>query len=443
MKTWLLLLLLLSIADNSYGQFTKGDAQFTTTSNDSLAIVKEQLIYLATRDVISRGLTSLGFDNELFWQQYQAALQAELQPIEKNMREKYSKEGQETRGDNFRKAWRRRRLQVERRFGNLLQVLDSYKVGQIRHSERNPKVRYLSMEGKINRAKLERLYFRFARSSTVRNWDKIYWTFELNLSRGDWKQLGVENREQLSRALNESLIQKLQEVMGASVQNIVITGPMDFEQIQSHLKTHGQKLAELKERGEEDSRWLNSAWAHLKFDVGLHSEAPELGRKEIESRGDFVVTELQHNRPIYLSQIQYKKNFVLEKSEGPVESSMVGNKIYQRIIGEFVPLKAKMAKLPLEVQRTPISITGHRNYLELQELRELLIQAGGKYRLRTHLDFFSLGRAQIILEYIGQKNDLGKILVKMRGRSLKGDRIILMGKKDDLVELKIQKTAGA
>ena len=430
-------------AGSAYGQFTTGQAEFDATPDDSLGMIKQQLIYLATRNIISQELSTIGLDEKLFWQRYKEALQQTLTPLRKKLSKAYhnGKQNQtKKQKQGYRRAWRRQRLKTERTFGRLSQILSSYKVGRVMRSPKNPQTRYLKVEGKVNHSKLKRVYFRFLKAFTSRTIDKVYWTFDLSLFRGGRRQLGFEGVEALERILNASFLKRLQQELGHTASNIIITNLSDMGRIQAHLKLSEGQLNQLRDRvsglGKRGDTLVDSVWIHAIVEIGLSSEVSELERVVMESRGDFIVTELGYNRPIYLSQIKAKKELI-SKVDPSLLSSEVGNRVFHRVIPEFIPMKATLAKLSKDVVRIPIRIVGFENYVELKAIRDILARAGGRYRLRTYLDYFSLDEAQVIVEYIGKKNHMKRILAMVRGQRLENSKTILMNGEIDPLELKL------
>ena len=425
---WLLLALVSTAGARS---FTKGQSLFRVEADDSLSIIKDRLVYLATRDIISQELQSMGFDSTLFWRRYELALKEKLDPIKQSLQKAYG-----SKQSIYQKAWRAKRFKEEKNFVNLLKMLDSYKVARVRPSSRDPNVRYLKMEGKVNRSRLKRMYFRFVKNVENRIIDNIYWTFDLSLSQGDWRQLGVAKKEDIIAPLNESFLDKLEKVFGRVDQNIIITDPINFERIQNHLRLSESELGDLRNTETQMDALINSVWIHVKFNVALLTKIEELGRKTMESYGDFIVTELRYNRPIYLSKIKLKKSRI-PSLDGQHLTNKVASRIFQRIVPEFVPAKGELAKLAKDINRTPLRIVGHQNYIELQQVRNLLAQMGEKYRLKTHLDYFSLKEAQIILEYMGSPDDLRKILAFVPRRNLKNGKMVSINSKSDPIELRV------
>ena len=425
----------------AFGQFIQGEARFHGAPEDSLTLIKEQLIYLAIRDILSQELEAMGFDRKFFWRQYEGALKERLEPVRMALRKSYnvgsSKQTQKEKQD-YRKIWRKRRLKITKAFGNLQEVLDSYKVGQLTRSSHNPMVRYIKMEGKVNHSKLKKNYFRFAKSSIFRPIDRLYWTFDVGLSEGNWEQLGGDNGEKLRAALNELFLKKWQEELGRSGPNIILTDPSSFKKIRSHLRLHESYLSSLAQEREEhgDESLANSVWVQTNLEISLSTEVEELGHKMMTFQGDFIVTELRYNKPIYLSKISLQKyHFV--NSKGRSSFNRMVQKIHQRIVAEWPSMKSRLAQLPENLNRVPILVTGWKGDRELKAVRDTLSLVAGKYRLKTYLNYFSLHEAQVIFEYIGRKSDLKNISALIHGRNLKNGKIISMDMQSDPLELRV------
>ena len=442
MKVLLFISLSLFFITTAYSRFTQGKARFQGAPEDRLSLIKEQLIYLAIRDMISQELEIMSFDHKLFWRSYEKALQERLKSARVALGKSYRvgdpKQTQKEKQE-YQKVWRKRRLKITRNFSNLQEVLDSYKIGEFRRSSRNPMVRYIKMQGKINRSKLEKIYFQFAKSSILRSIDRLYWTFKIHLSEGSWGQLGISDGEKLQTALIELFLKKLREELGTSAPNVILTEASSFEKIQSHLRLDESSLALLaQERGEEggDEGLANSVWAQMNLDITLSTEVEELAHKLMTFRGDCIVTELRYNKPIYLSQIS-SQTYHIVNSKARSLLSKVAQKLYQRMMAEWPPMKAHLTQLPENLNRVPIMVKGWEDYRELKVVRDILPRVAGRYQLKTYLNYFTLYEAQVIFEYIGQKSDLRKILALIHGQNLKNGKIISMDIQSDPLELRV------
>ena len=422
-----LLSLFILCPDNVSAQFTKGKGQFYTTINDSLTVIKKQLIYLATKDIISKELTSMGFDKDSFWEAYQQSLEKKLDILKENLRKQMlSKDKQLI--EKYRQAWRKNHLKAKREHGKLLQVLDSYRVGRVIRSSFNPKVYTLKIEGKISRSKLKKIYFQFSpRQSKARTIDKIYWTLDLSLSQENWSDLTIESKEEVVEKLNKVFIDELDRVLGPSKMELIITDISDFEQIQTHTQRSDFDLNILKEGMTRKNQFLNTVWIHLKLNASISWDVFEFNRKSLDSFGDIIVTDLKYNKPIYVKKIEQKRDIIqsIKRSEF---AEKITSLIYKRVISEFIPLKQRLKDLPSNLKRNTVEILNYRNYTHLQNIQEILARAGEKYRLKTYLKSFILDRAQLILEYQGSTDHWWSILSKINGRKLQDGSILTMSK---------------
>ncbi|MCY4643702.1 MAG: hypothetical protein OXB88_03705 [Bacteriovoracales bacterium] len=449
MRTWkvapilFLFILIALLTSSAHARFLKGKSSFVVTRNDSLTEVKEHLIYLAVRDILSKELSFLGLDGEAFWGKYDRALEEKFLPIRERLQKTYreGKNGQtQSQKKAYRRALRKSRLKTQRNFGKILNILDSFKVSRVKHSTKNPDLRYLQMEGKVNRDKLERIYFRFAEKTAKRSVGKIYWTFNLSLDGGDWKHIGVEDKRDIYRPLDRRLVKKLKQALGKMGSDIVSTDSLDLKRIQTHLKLDERELFRLRNRKRAIETLLGAVWVHLDLSIGLGPELKELGRKEVESKGHLMVTDLMFNTVVYSEKMSIQKETIVSKALHSLGNKMA-DRLFRRVGPEFPHILSSLSKIPGNLNRVPVAVLGHGSYLELQELRDLLTLQGKRYRAKTFLDTFSLNQSQIIVEYMGSKLDLGNILNGIRGRNLKSGQRIYLERRDDFFQLKILVTA--
>ena len=426
-------ILFVSPFESLFSKFTNAKASFYSTSGDSLKVVKDQLIYLASREIISQELRTMGFNEKAFWKEYDGTLNEKLSSSKKQMLEEIkNKSGKK---EQWKERWRRKKLLIRRRFGNILQVLDSYSVGRIYRATHNRSVRMMSMQGRVNKEKLKKLYFQFQNSSSPRIVEKVYLTFELNLAQGHWKELGIDDEGDLLDSLGEYLIKEFQKTFSDRSLEIVLTDPLEFERIQKHLNMKEQKLVSLRAKENDvKGHFYNDVWMNVQLNLYVLNELTELRRKAISLGGDISVIELRYNEMVYTKQLEQVKK-VIQKKKGILWGNQVGDHIFQRIAPLFIPIKSEVISLSSNIAKTSVSVIGYENYLELKELLNLFQEKGGRYQLKAHLNHFSLRNAVLILEHIGSKRHFENILTSMSGQNLKNGKIISVNRSKDPIEV--------
>ena len=133
--------------------YIEGEGRFYAGDDDSLAFVKSQLISNAFQDVISKELASMGLDANLFWNKWNARFDSYFTPVQEQLREKYKldEQGNGAQKNDYQKALRVKKLELQARYGDLARVVSSYSIKRMTRSTQVPNSRYMSLQAKVDR----------------------------------------------------------------------------------------------------------------------------------------------------------------------------------------------------------------------------------------------------------------------------------------------------
>src|SRR5688572_2944400 len=85
-KILVLLLTLFTLPALAQQDYTSGEGHFGAQEGDKPDFVKAQLLYEATKDVVTKEMAAMGFNHELFWQKYNERLNASLKILEDSLK---------------------------------------------------------------------------------------------------------------------------------------------------------------------------------------------------------------------------------------------------------------------------------------------------------------------------------------------------------------------
>lgn len=426
-------LLTFSIA---HADFTKGRAKFLSRADDSLSLVKKQLVYLATRELINKELEGMGLQSELFWKRYDEELEEEKKLLRENYEEKYGmNSGTPSRKKrlNFEKVYREKSLELEREFGNITQVLESYKVSGVSRSSKNPLLRYINMEGRVNRLLLKNLYFKFFKnnddSTAISN---IYWRTEINLTQGDWEKLGVSSKETILTAINNSLLKKLSTQVDLQIDKILFSDDLIEKKIQSYVArmSKGEAIQDdasdnPEERDSIVDDYEFSRSSHILFTANLDIKEvnKNLGELKLEISHKVSFVNLFHFEPILITNYQ-SSNLTLKQGEDQNIPSQLASFIHGRFVSYLNPIKSALTELSSSGSYSTIELKNVQSIKDVIEFQDLLRKKGVSLRLDSIIKEMTVDSCQLSLRYVGKEDTLRQILQSLSGSPIENDKIV-------------------
>ena len=138
-------------------QYINGEGHFTSEEGDSLNFIRNQLLSSAFKDILSKELKNLGLDADLFWLRYDQKFNQSFEPTKEKLEKQY---GAQKRKE-FKKALRIKRRVAQRNYANIHRAIGQYSVKKTSRSPRFPKSHTISVQAKVNRSVLHRIYLNF------------------------------------------------------------------------------------------------------------------------------------------------------------------------------------------------------------------------------------------------------------------------------------------
>lgn len=422
MKALILFFLMQSIA---FSQFVKSDGKFFSDPEDSLSLVKEQLLYESTKKLVTTELEDMGLDHELFWIKYEELLNVKLGEEEVSLREKMRMDVEKvpvSRKKRFEKTWRLKRLKVQREFANIQRTLDSYKVLNLSRSSNNPQMRYMKMEGKINRDILRTVYFELFRDvnedTRITN---LYWGTEINLKQGDWGQIDVEDKENLMRVLNTTLEKKIKENFEHIVTEITFADGDMEKNIDGFMATKNIEIGESEEA--MTTEFANSGYLKFSYDVYIENVDKDLARVEIKGNGRVSFVDLTQFEPIYFENLK-NEDFNLYNKSSTNKGSQLASKIFGKFTPEIMGAKNHLERKRSGFTKSLVSITGHGSMSEIFGIQSLLNKMGITLQMSSEIEKFSLKNTALNIRYKGKEEVFRQILLSLNGKKIENDRIL-------------------
>lgn len=402
-----LFLILISISAFAADNYTKGDGRFYSTDDDSLNFIKEELIYLGFTDVISKKLEEAGLNKELFWQKYEEKFQASFKSIEENLRKKYKIDEDPSAKDKekFTKEIRRKRLVFKRRFGNLKSVIQSYSIDKTSRSAKNPKIRYIKLQAKVNEQLLSKIYYSYVQGKKTGDYGTLYIHVDYNLADASYTELGISNEKDFADVVNNAWLKDFSRTKPANIKNIEILAGEKLDKLVEYLKLPYERMIQ-----EIPQEFVNSLY--LKVDVSIKKINANLdvNKYVFEFDGGMFLQDLQNLQ--ILSSANFKKetqDFTLTKSNSKL-GNMIATFVYKIPMSAFNQINSKIKNIPPMTSIQRVALYDFKNIKSVYELIDLLKNKGIKYSLNARLESVGRSKAEIIVFYDGIQTDLKSIL---------------------------------
>ena len=297
---WLLILLFthLSIAQS---QAVLGEGSFLAKNSDGLQFIKEQLIYEAMKDIITKELKTLNLNPELFWQKYNDSLDYSLKPVDESLKRRFgvgtSKENSKDL-EKYTDAMRLKRLKARLKYSGLNGVMTSYSIKRMSRSAQNSNSRFIRLEAKINRSYLSKIYFRFVQGKKSSEYGGLYIQTQYELRNFSYTDLGVENEKDFTSVINEHWISWFSKNKPTNIANIEILN----EDKEAKLKDF-QSLPVEKQFESVPEVFENSLLLHVKLILDLKNYSTALKEHEFSFKGYIYLQDLQTGKVLMQGSI--------------------------------------------------------------------------------------------------------------------------------------------
>ena len=430
--------------------FVKGEGRFISKKGDSLTFIKSQLLYSASKDILTKELVSMGLDPAHFWEQYDSKFLASFAPKLENMLRPFGddEEGKKraTLDDNFQRRLRHKKLILLEKFGGLKKILTSYLVKRMTRATGSNEVIYMSIMAKVNRKKLNRIYMKFTRVEEAKFYQKIYFTPVIELQGISWPEIGVEVISDFKNTTEVSWQRWLKDQFGDGGTQVIVTSlDKDITKISEFLKLPPVVSINTPDEssGEEivisSSEFGRSLWIKAHFFINKSNYDKIFKQLDYNISGEMRVYDLDTKKIIHFQDIKKENRSVSAKNEESI-SSTVATTLFQFPLRQFKRLGKKLMTrhLPKEID---IFVEGHRNMRDIYKLQKILDQLGVTIQLSSQIkEYTANGTCLLQIGYLGPFERIKEMLNKVKMISLSNDlQVSFLESEDQKYSLSITK----
>lgn len=372
MKQIVLLILTLLSLNVFSADSLSGKGRFVSDKSDRLSLVKQQLLHSAYIDVVTKAMKQFGLDNELFWKNYNEALAKRIESYEASVKAKYEESKKDI--SEAKDEIRYKKLNITRKFGNIASLIQSYSVKSMTRSSSNPNYRYISIDAKVSKDNLSKLYYRFASNKGSTLVDSLLIHVDFNNKLFNYSEIGVDRDTDFTSVIEDNWKAWFKDNRPANIKAVDILNESDSEEI--------EKSAGVTKDFPE--KYENSLYLKVIVNMKKLSSNPDLKTFSFYFQVSGFLMDIKSNRIL--------KSFNVEQTDKEYNnidmdkfSSVLANFIYRMPMTEFKYASNKLKNLRQVENNLFINLINYKNLAQVNDIRSKIEQRGIKYSLSTKL----------------------------------------------------------
>jgi hypothetical protein len=408
-----MILLLTSLSAVSAEKYVYGEGRFWAEDGDSLVFVKNQLLYTAFINVISKELETMGLDPEIFWQKYNDKFEVTFKGTQEKLIAKYKieKKPTEAQKNKYKKSLRSLKLKKKRKFMSLGSIIRSFAIKKMSRSAVNHQSRFLSLEAKVNRISLNKLFYKMMREKQNSNYTNLYVIFEYELRDTNWSDIGVDGESIFTEEVNSHWVKWFDANKPDNIEKVIFLNKDAQSEVKEHLRL-----------GEADivlhGNTILKSSLLLTNKIVLRKENIESNFKEFKFHysGGQVLIDLATNRAVLENDISHRYKSYFDVAEDKL-SSAIANYVYRLPLDNFSQVRRKIQKMLVPKMSKKIFLSGFRSIGQVMKFKKYLQDFGAKLRIRTRLSSFGREKSEVVVFYQGDDTILMNFLVELKKKS--------------------------
>ncbi len=394
-----ILLLTSLIAFNVFAaDFIKGSGQFISEDGDSHDFIKKQLIHEGIKSIVSIELENLKLNKELFWQKYNESLAKKNAEIEQNLKEllKITEESDRKLIDKFQKKLRYKKLILRKTFASMDDMLPKYAVRKMSRSQKNPRYRYVKLEGVVDKNLLTKTYYRLIRGVQTSDYGSLFLNINFQLNGVTYSELGIDNENDFEGEVSKNWLDWFSQNKPANIANTEILSEDKLEKLQSYLNLPSEKmLLNIPEV------FVNSLLLELEVNIRKTKFNKKLNEYQFEYEGFGFLKDLQTNLVVNTYRfVKTEKSYKLSPDINI--ANLVANHVYHMAKGSFPGIIRNIKDMTPISEIKRVTLTDFKNINEINTLLKMMESRGVKFSLRTKLESISQHRADVIIYFDGE-----------------------------------------
>jgi len=433
-KILISIFIFLFMALSQASDYISGQGRFYAADGDSIQFIKKQLLYNAFRNVINKDLKHQGLNDKRFWEIFDHKFEESFAEIKETLQTKYNiVEGEKIDPkvqEKYKKALRAKRLVLRTKFSSLVRAISSYAIKTITRSPKYPKSRFLSLQAKVDRKILNRIYFRFIKSGENKKFSSLIISPTLSLTNLTWDELGVEVKNDLTEVIYGHWKKWYQDNLGEFFGAVkVIEGDLIGE------VTREDDEPALEERSdeelEEEAPVIYGASLVLKVTISLTKveERLLLKKRKISISGDGILINQKTKQVIGHFELPRQSHFFSTEKAEELGSNMA-SWIYRSPLMEFGKLKKHLASNLTSSKVAHLKVVGISSVSDLFTLNKILEEKGVANQVISKTKTYNGNEAMVLIYFQGSFDQIEQIVKGVNTLNIKDNKILnlsLMG----------------
>ena len=437
MKQWVFLILFFSFTFLIPGEkahaekkFIKGEARFYSQDEDALSFIKEQLLDVAFKDIISKKMVLMGLDSKLFWKNFQEKFEVHFKNTHEELKARFEDdEGKMKPKDKekYQKLLRLKRLKARKTFGRLAVVIQSYVIKRMSRSLKYPNSRYMRLLANVDKKRFRGLYARFVKLGGKREFKTLYLSVNFELQGVTWQDIGVAVEADFTEVIKKHWLSWFSSRMGTFVK--------DFKPVNKELGNNLDLLLASKSSKNSDlENFADSLWLKINFQIGKDGENTIQKKRAFSFRGNYLLMDLQTQKPLDFydfPKISHKYSYL----DNHQLSSNVASYIYRVPLKRFERFRKKLEILPANEKTLKLEVENITSIQEILEIIALIKERGVIQNVEPQISFYDRNRALLRLDYRNEYNSLKKILLSLNQYVLGNGRSVVLKNQENIMRI--------
>ena len=440
-RLMILCLLVTDVFPTSWGESLTGEGRFYAHEKDSLGFVKKQLLMAAFRNVIDKELKAMNLDSELFWKKLDVKFEEYFSKHHEALKKKYGiTEDEDVKKKTlnaFKKALRKKRLHLKSQYGRLSKAVSSYSIKKRSGPSKRSKSRYLSVQAKVNRKVLNRIYFRFTRDDAEERLNNVYFSVHLQLENGEWQDLGVEESIEFTKIVEDHWKTWLKKNLKNHVDNVSLANEAEIEKMQGRLQIAASSIGvdvlqddSSSELASIDEDLQDSLWLKINVQIKKKLDEPLLGKRTFVLDGDFILIDLKFGSSVYhydFISVTHKND---TRDTDALKSTLAGQ-VYRMPLNRFSNVGTALARLSQKKDQIKLQLENIKTVRDLFSFKDILTKRGLSLRFAPEIISYKRNSGVIGLSYGGKKLDVINFLRSMKNQKVGNNSVIGFKNKDN------------
>ncbi len=231
---------------------------------------------------------------------------------------------------------------------------------------------------------------------------------DYNLKNLTFAELGVGNDKDFTDVVNNYWLKWFSQNKPKNIANVEILQTSKLKRLQEYFKLPYEKMM-----GEIPELFVNSLYLRIEINLEKIKKDVKFNQYVFAYEGGMFLQDLQNAQ--ILTSYQFDRQI---KSYPLVEekniSSLVANYVYRMPFGHFSKLNGVIKGIPPMTGIQRLALYDYNNIGEVYELMKVMENNGIKYSLKPRLESIGNGRAEVVVFYDGELDQLKSMFKSMQ-----------------------------